>query len=165
MVIFGGIHGRTHSRRLPQRHAVPDGARTRLAPSLFIATAFGAHGGDAASPAPNGSIAHAEVKIGDSHVMLADEVPDRGFVGPQSLGGAGVSLLLYVDDVDATFAQAVAAGAAVRRPLADQFYGDRVGTLVDPFGHVWSIATHREDVSADEMQRRMAAMTADKASG
>ena len=130
----------------------------------FYRTAFGAQEVMRLA-APNGSIAHAEVKIGDSHVMLADEVPDRGFVGPQSLGGAGVSLLLYVDDVDATFAQAVAAGATVRRPLADQFYGDRVGTLVDPFGHVWSIATHREDVSADEMQRRMAAMTADKASG
>jgi PhnB protein len=108
---------------------------------------------------PNGRVAHAEVKIGDSHVMLADET--RDFVGPQTLGGAGVSLMLYVEDVDATFAKAVAAGAKVRRPVADQFYGDRVGTLADPFGHVWSIGTHREDVSVEEMQRRMAAMTAD----
>ena len=108
---------------------------------------------------PNGRVAHAEVKIGDSHVMLADETKD--FVGPQTLGGAGVSLMLYVEDVDATFAKAVAAGAKVRRPVADQFYGDRVGTLADPFGHVWSIGTHREDVSVEEMQRRMAAMTAD----
>lgn len=113
---------------------------------------------------PDGRIAHAEVKIGDSHVMLADEVPDQGLVGPQTLGGAGVSLMLYVDDVDATFAKAVAAGATVRRPVADQFYGDRVGTLVDPFGHVWSIGTHREDVSVEEMQRRMASMTSQKAS-
>jgi PhnB protein len=107
---------------------------------------------------PDGRVAHAEVKIGDSHVMLADEMPDQGFVGPQTLGGAGVSLMLYVDDVDATFAQALAAGATVRRPVADQFYGDRVGTLADPFGHVWSVGTHREDVSVEEMQRRMASM-------
>ena len=105
---------------------------------------------------PNGKVAHAEVKIGDSHVMLADESPE--FAGPQTLGGAGVSLMLYVKDVDATFAQAVAAGATVRRPVADQFYGDRVGTLVDPFGHVWSIGTHREDVSVEEVQRRMQAL-------
>jgi len=109
---------------------------------------------------PDGRIAHAEVKIGDSHVMLADELPDQGFVGPQTLGGAGVSLMLYVNDVDATFAKALAAGATVRRPVADQFYGDRMGTLVDPYGHVWSIGTHREDVSVEEMQRRMASQQA-----
>ena len=114
---------------------------------------------------PDGRIAHAEVKIGDSHVMLADEMPDQGFVGPQTLGGAGVSLMLYVDDVDATFVQALAAGATVRRPVADQFYGDRVGTLADPFGHVWSIGTHREDVSVEEMQRRMASMASQKTAG
>jgi PhnB protein len=108
---------------------------------------------------PPGRIAHAEVKIGDSHVMLADENPEEGFVGPQTLGGAGVSLLLYVRDVDATFARAVAAGATVRRPVADQFYGDRVGTLTDPFGHVWSIATHHEDVSVEEAKRRMASLS------
>ena len=111
---------------------------------------------------PNGRIAHAEIRIGDSHVMLADE--NEMFVGPQTLGGAGVSLVLYVADVDATFAQAVAAGGTVRRPVADQFYGDRMGTLADPFGHVWSIGTHREDVSPEEMQRRMAAMHDDKKS-
>ena len=111
---------------------------------------------------PDGRIAHAEVKIGDSHVMLADESPHQEFVGPQTLGGAGVSLMLYVDDVDATFAQALAAGATVRRPVADQFYGDRVGTLADPFGHVWSIGTHREDVPVEEMQRRMASMATQK---
>lgn len=107
---------------------------------------------------PPGRIAHAEVKIGDSHVMLADENPDDGYVGPQTLGGAGVSLMLYVPNVDATFAQAVAAGATVKRPVADQFYGDRVGTLADPYGHVWSIATHREDVSVEEAKRRMEAL-------
>ena len=107
---------------------------------------------------PPGRIAHAEVKIGDSHVMLADEHPDEGFVGPQTLGGAGASLMLYVEDVDKTFARAVAAGATVRRPVADQFYGDRVGTLTDPFGHVWTVATHQEDVSVEEAKRRMEAM-------
>ena len=110
-------------------------------------------------PMPDGGIAHAEVMIGDSHVMLADEVPDQGFVGPQTLGGAGVSLMLYVDDVDVTFARAIAAGAAPRRAVVDQFYGDRSGTLVDPFGHVWTIATHKEDVSTEEAQRRMKALS------
>jgi PhnB protein len=114
---------------------------------------------------PPGRIAHAEVKIGDSHVMLADENPGEGFVGPQTLGGAGVSLMVYVQDVDATFARAVAAGATARRPVADQFYGDRVGTLADPFGHVWSIATHREDVPPEEMERRMKSMSKEKPSG
>jgi PhnB protein len=110
---------------------------------------------------PDGRIGHAEIRIGDSLVMLADE--NDGFVGPQTLGGAGVSLVLYIEDVDATFAQAVAAGATVRRPVADQFYGDRMGTLADPFGHVWSIGTHREDVPVEEMQRRMAALQAGNA--
>ena len=114
---------------------------------------------------PPGRIAHAEVRIGDSHVMLADENPDEGFVGPQTLGGAGVSLMVYVQDVDATFARAVAAGATARRPVADQFYGDRVGTLADPFGHVWSIATHREDVPPEEMERRMKSMSKEKSWG
>jgi PhnB protein len=112
---------------------------------------------------PPGRIAHAEIKIGDSHVMLADE--NEGYVGPQTLGGAAVSLMLYVPDVDATFARAVANGATVQRPVADQFYGDRVGTLVDPFGHVWSIATHREDVSMEEVERRMKAMTKEGSAG
>ena len=88
----------------------------------------------------------------------ADENPDDGYVGPQTLGGAGVSLMLYVPDVDAMFARAVKAGAKVRRDVADQFYGDRVGTLIDPFGHVWSIGTHREDVSVEEAKRRMEAL-------
>jgi len=114
-------------------------------------------------PLPGGGIAHAEVMIGDSHVMLADEVPDEGFVAPQTLGAAGVSLMLYVDDVDATFARAVAAGATSRRAVVDQFYGDRSGTLVDPFGHVWTIATHKEDVSAEEAQRRMKALSSKNA--
>jgi PhnB protein len=107
-------------------------------------------------PGPGGKIMHAEVKIGDSPVMLAEEMPEEGYVGPQTLGGVGVSMMLYVEDVDTRFAQAVAAGATIKRPVQDQFYGDRTGTLVDPFGHVWSIGTHKEDVSMEELQQRMA---------
>ena len=109
-------------------------------------------------PGPGGKLMHAEIKIGDSPVMLADEMPEEGHVGPQTLGGTAVSLMLYVENVDARFAQAVAAGATVKRAVADQFYGDRTGTLADPFGHVWSLATHKEDVSMEEIHRRMAKM-------
>ena len=109
-------------------------------------------------PGPGGKLMHAEIKIGDSPVMLADEMPEEGHVGPQTLGGAAVSLMLYVENVDARFAQAIAAGATVKRAVADQFYGDRTGTLADPFGHVWSLATHKEDVSMEEIHRRMAKM-------
>ena len=107
-------------------------------------------------PLPDGKVAHAEVKIGDSPVMLADE--NEAFRGPQPGAGAPVSLMVYVPDVDRVFAQALAAGAKEMRPLADQFYGDRLGTLVDPFGHVWSLATHVEDVTPDEIGRRFAKM-------
>jgi len=108
-------------------------------------------------PDPSGKIGHAEIKIGDSVIMLADEHPEMGFRSPQALGGAGVSLLLYVEDVDARFKQALAAGAQEMRPVKDQFYGDRSGTLTDPFGHVWTIATHKEDLSPEELQKRAAA--------
>jgi PhnB protein len=103
---------------------------------------------------PGGTVGHAEIKIGNSPIMLADEVPGMGFRGPQALGGTPVSLLLYVEDVDARFSQAVAAGATVLRPVKDQFYGDRSGTVQDPFGHVWTVATHKEDVPPEEMKRR-----------
>lgn len=108
-------------------------------------------------PAPGGKIGHAEIRIGDSVIMLADEVPEMGIVSPRSLGGSPVSILLYVDDVDAVFGQAVQNGAKVLRPIKDQFYGDRSGNLEDPFGHKWTIATHKEDVSPEEMQKRAAA--------
>jgi PhnB protein len=105
-------------------------------------------------PSPDGKIGHAEIKVGDSPIMLADEYPDMGYTGPQSLGGSPVSLMIYVDDVDTVFNQAVEAGATVKEDLQDKFYGDRIGTVIDPFGHRWHLATHKEDVSMDEMQRR-----------
>jgi PhnB protein len=108
-------------------------------------------------PAPEGKIGHAEIRIGDSAIMMADEFPERGVKGPESFGGSPVMILLYVEDVDAVTARAIAAGAKSVRPVQDQFYGDRSGTIADPFGHVWTISTHKEDVSPEEMQRRMAA--------
>lgn len=108
---------------------------------------------------PGGRIAHAEIKIGDSHVMLADEFPEMNFRGPKSIGGSPIHLHLYVEDVDSIFQQAVSAGAEELRPVTDQFYGDRTGTLKDPFGHVWHLATHVEDVSPEEMEARMAQHT------
>jgi PhnB protein len=105
-------------------------------------------------PSPDGKIGHAEIKVGNSPIMLADEFPDMGYKGPQSLGGSPVSLMIYVDDVDTVFQQAVDAGATVKEALQDKFYGDRMGTVIDPFGHRWHLATHKEDVSVEEMQRR-----------
>ncbi len=109
-------------------------------------------------PAPGGKIGHAEIQIGDSRIMLADEAPERDIRSPQTLGGTPVSIMLYVDDVDARYNKAIAAGAKELRAVKDQFYGDRSGCITDPFGHQWTIATHKEDVSAEEIDRRMAAM-------
>jgi PhnB protein len=106
--------------------------------------------------APDGSIAHAEIEVGNSRVMLGDEMPAFGNRGPETLGGTTGGLAVYLPDVDAAFARAVDAGAKVFKPVQDQFYGDRSGTVIDPFGHVWTLATHIEDVSMDEMQRRCA---------
>ena len=103
---------------------------------------------------PEGKIAHAEIKIGNSPIMLADEVPQMGFRSPRLLGGSAVSLVIYTEDVDAKFRQATDAGAKVLMPVKDQFYGDRSGTLEDPFGHVWTLATHIEDVPLEEINRR-----------
>jgi PhnB protein len=104
--------------------------------------------------APGGKIGHAEIKIGNSVVMLADEYPDMGFRSPQSLGGSGVSLMIYVEQVDTVFQRAIEAGAKEVQPLKNQFYGDRSGTIEDPFGHVWTIATHVEDIAPEEMRAR-----------
>jgi PhnB protein len=105
-------------------------------------------------PTPDGKVGHAEIKIGDSPIMLADEYPQMGYQSPQTLGGSPVSIMIYTDDVDSVFDRAVAAGGKVKQPVKDQFYGDRLGTLTDPFGHVWHVSTHKEDVSVEEMQRR-----------
>ncbi len=107
-------------------------------------------------PAPDGKIGHAELQLGDSVIMLADESPEIGFRSPKAIGGSPVILSLYVDDVDAVVARAEQAGATVVRPVETQFYGDRSGQFEDPFGHRWSIATHVEDVSPEEMGRRAA---------
>jgi PhnB protein len=120
----------------------------------FYAAAFGA--GETMRLEMGSKIGHAEIQIGDSRVMLSDEWPHMGVLGPKSRGGPTSSLLIYVADVDSAFARAVEAGGTVERPVEDQFYGDRSGTLVDPFGHRWTLATHVEDVSPEEMHRRMA---------
>jgi PhnB protein len=108
---------------------------------------------------PGGRIGHAEIKIGDSRVMLADEHPEIGALSPKTVGGSPVSIHLYVEDVDRAIERAVAAGANLVRPVADQFYGDRVGGIEDPFGYRWFIATHKEDLTIDEIQRRAAAQS------
>ena len=109
-------------------------------------------------PSPDGKVGHAEIKIGDSPIMLADEYPDMGYNGPQSVGGSPVSLMLYVDDVDVVFNRAIEGGGTVKEAVQDKFYGDRMGTLIDPFGHIWHVATHKEDVPPAEMQKRVQAM-------
>ena len=146
--------------------AVPQGY-TRVTPYLivrdaanaidFYTRAFGAKE-TMRLEGPDGRIGHAELRIGDAAVMLADEMPDMGYRGPLSYGGTPVSLLLYVENVDREFEKALAAGAESKRPVADQFYGDRSGTLIDPFGHQWTLATHVEDVSPVEIARRFEAM-------
>ena len=109
-------------------------------------------------PGPNGRLMHASVRIGDSMLMLVDEMPEWGALGPKSLKGSPVTIHLCVDNVDATVAQAVAAGAKVTTPVADMFWGDRYGQLEDPFGHHWSVATHTRDMTAQEIQEAMAKM-------
>jgi PhnB protein len=133
---------------------VRDGA----AAIAFYKAAFGAEE-QHRMPGPGGKgVAHAALRIGDSVMFLAEEGPQGPMKSPQSLGGASVSLYIYVPDADATFAEAVKAGAQVKAPLADMFWGDRWGLVEDPFGHVWQIGTRKEIVSPEEMQRRMAAM-------
>ena len=107
---------------------------------------------------PSGRIGHAELVVGGAPIMLSDEYPEYGVLSPSSIGGTPVKLHLYVDDVDAVVARAVAAGASVTRPVEDQFYGDRAGQIQDPFGHVWYLATRKERLSSDEVQRRYDAL-------
>ncbi len=116
-------------------------------------------------PGPDGKIGHAELKIGAGHVMLADEMPQMGCFAPASDDRMSISLLVYVDDVDAVFKRAIDAGARQTRPVENQFYGDRSGMLADPFGHIWNIATHVEDVAPEELKKRMQEMMKNKAKG
>ena len=156
---------------MPQVKPIPDGYRSVI-PYLIVADGaaalafyqqvFGARvrmrlGG------PGGKIGHAELEIGDSLVMLADEHPAMGALAPPTVGGTPVSLHLYVEDVDAVAAKAIAAGASLKRPVENQFYGDRLGTISDPFGHLWHLSTHVEDVSPEEIGRRAAAMAQEHA--
>ena len=138
-------------------YLVIDGAAEAI---RFYERAFGAVEVLSMPIGDSGRIAHAEIRIGDSHVMMSDEHPDMGLLGPKARGGATASLMIYTEDVDAMFARAIDAGATQERAVENQFYGDRAGTLVDPFGHRWTIATHVEDVSPEELNRRMAQMFA-----
>jgi PhnB protein len=145
---------------------IPDGYRT-VTPYLIVSgaakalefykKAFGAKERMRLA-SPDGKVGHAEIQIGDSVIMLADEFPQMGAKSPLTIGGTPVGICLYVEDVDARFKQAIAAGAKEERPVKDQFYGDRSGTLIDPFGHKWTLATHIEDVAPEEIGRRMASM-------
>ena len=121
----------------------------------FYSTVFGATE-RMRMPAPGGRIGHAELQIGDSVIMLADEFPDMNVRGPKAIGGTPVTVMVYVEDVDQVFDRAIKAGAKEMRPVKDQFYGDRSGEFEDPFGHRWNVATHVEDVPPDEMAKRAA---------
>jgi PhnB protein len=109
---------------------------------------------------PDGRLGHAEIRLGDSLIMLSDEFPEFGGKAPESLGGSPVSIHLYVEDVDTFVKRAVAAGARELKPVADQFYGDRSGQIEDPYGHLWWVGTHKEDVAPEEMQKRVQALFA-----
>ena len=111
-------------------------------------------------PGPGGTIGHAEIQIGDSRIMLADEFPEMNFRSPRTGGGTSVNIHLYVPDVDRVVKKAIAAGAKPLRPVAEQFYGDRTGSLEDPFGHVWHVATHVEDIPMKDLKKRAVALAA-----
>jgi PhnB protein len=134
-------------------YLIVDGAAKALD---FYKQAFGAE--ELFRMERDGKVGHAEIQIGDSRIMLADEHVPMGARSPRTIGGTPVSLMLYVDDSDAWMARAEQAGARITQPLEDKFYGDRTGTVEDPFGHQWHLATHKEDVSPEEMERRMAAL-------
>lgn len=158
---------------MPKVKAIPEGYHS-VTPYLFIKGAasaidyyknvFGAKE-RMRMPGPNHQVMHAELQIGDSIVMLADENPQAGAASPQTVGGASNSLHVYVEDVDTVTQKAVSGGAKLVRPVKDEFYGDRIGTISDPFGQIWSIATHIEDVSPEEMQKRMAKAMGHAATG
>jgi len=150
--------------------AIPDGYHTAT-PYLvitnagkaieFYKAAFGATE-QMRLDTPDGKVMHAEIMIGDSPIMLCDECPDWNALSPQTIGGTPVSIMLYVEDVDSVVNRALAAGATLLMPVADQFWGDRMGTVADPFGHKWSVATHREDVTPEEIGRRAQALFGEK---
>lgn len=151
---------------MPQVKPVPEGMHT-VTPHLvcagaadaieFYKKAFGAVE-TGRLPGPQGKVMHAQLRIGDSPIMLVDEFPDMSALGPKALKGSPVTIHLYVEHADAVFERAVAAGAKVRMPIGDMFWGDRYGVLEDPFGHYWSVATHMRDVSPEEMKRAMQEM-------
>jgi PhnB protein len=152
-------------KTMPNVKPIPDGYHS-VTPYLFIRGAGGAidfykkvFGATeiVRMAGPIGQIMHAELKIGDSIIMLADENPKMGAMSPQTAGGISVSIHVYIENVDDVVQKAVDSGARLLRPVQNQFYGDRSGTLIDPFGHMWSVATHVEDVSPEEMKKRMAA--------
>jgi PhnB protein len=152
---------------MPAVKPIPDGYRT-VTPYLIVADCAGAIAFYARAfgatermrhTMPDGRIGHAELTIGDSMIMLADEAPEQNARAPGAFGGSPVGLHLFVEDVDAVVARATAAGATVTRLVADQFYGDRSGSITDPFGHIWHVTTHIEDVSLDEIARRAAALS------
>jgi PhnB protein len=149
---------------------IPDGYHT-VTPYLvikdaakaleFYKEAFGATE-QVRMPTPDGKVMHAEIRIGDSQIMLADECPDWNALSPLTLGGTSVSIMLYVEDVDSVVNRAVTGGATVSMPVADQFWGDRMGTIVDPFGHKWSVATNKKDVTPEEVKKRAKELCAPK---
>jgi PhnB protein len=136
-------------------YVIVNGAAKAIA---FYTQAFGATEVFRLTEPHGDRIGHAELRIGDALLMLADEYPDFGALGPLSVGGSPVTLHLYVEDVDGVVERATAAGATVVRPVKDEFYGDRAGLIADPFGHKWHLATRKEDVSPQEMQQRWSAM-------
>jgi PhnB protein len=173
IVLFGRRHPNEEAQMAtaPTPQPIPDRYR-RVTPALvvdgavkaleFYAEVFGATE-RSRIPGPGGTIAHAEIEIGDSVVMVEDASPFMGTKAPppDGLDGSPCTLFIYVEDVDAVMERAVKLGATLKRPAADQFYGDRDGHIVDPFGHSWTVATHVEDVAPDEMMRRMAALYGD----
>ena len=158
---------------MPNVKPVPEGYHN-ITPYLFVRSAasaidfykniFGATE-IMRMPGSNGKIMHAELRIGDSIVMLADENPQTGMMSPQTVGGFSVGMHLYLENVDQVIQKAVESGAKLLRPIKNQFYGDRSGSVLDPFGHMWSVATHVEDVSPEEMRKRMMTAAMGQAAG